>query len=289
MVGKAKDGMSVRKEDLLVQPNDPHGIERLLEYATIIDILHRVALAFRQVGVLFRSLQLQLRSLSIPHTPHHRTPRVSTTARLFKQQALIFSSSQRWLYQLRIGAREQLIKEVEIPFSHRRTHDARLLQQILITRKRETSALHAARRASERANEKKRTVRSAEAQMEPLSLENQISMNLPKRELLLLNRVRELPKACCAGGGGNRALEGRHRREREAEEARVPRAGVWTRALCERAEAAGLWFLLARPMWPTPWPPGSAAHTWSSPSFRHLWGGYTSANRHTPVHANKIW
>lgn len=43
-------------------------------------------------------------------------------------------------------------------------------------------------------------MRSAEAQMEPLSLENQISMNLPKRELLLLNRVRELPKACFAGG-----------------------------------------------------------------------------------------
>jgi len=62
--------MSVRMEDLLVQPYDPHGIERLLEYAAIIDILHRVALAFCQVGVLFRSLQLQLRSLSIPHTPH---------------------------------------------------------------------------------------------------------------------------------------------------------------------------------------------------------------------------
>jgi hypothetical protein len=32
--------------------------------------------------------------------------------------------------------------------------------------------------------------------MEPLSLENQISMNLPNRELLLLKRVRALPKAC---------------------------------------------------------------------------------------------
>lgn len=38
-------------------------------------------------------------------------------------------------------------------------------------------------------------MRRADAQMEPLSLENQISMNLPKRELLLLNLVRELPKA----------------------------------------------------------------------------------------------
>ncbi len=117
--GRAKDGMSVRMEDLLVQPNDPHGIERLLEYAAIIDILHRVALAFRQVGVLFRSLQLQLRSLSIPDTPgEHQGKAV---------YCCFFPPCTRWVvctYQLSIGAREQLIKEVEIPFSHRRAHDA---------------------------------------------------------------------------------------------------------------------------------------------------------------------